>query len=284
MSAVARPPIRILGLCGFSQNKHVMHQRLGFLRKALKQQVEFDFVDPPFVIEKVDYATGNTKFADFDSETTMDENVTPETTPRAWFRSKDEEVNGKTIKTYIGLDQALADLHKYLIEQETPFDAVFGFSQGACMAALLTALLERPGLHPSFPAHPKLKPLKYCVSVGGFICSDEAYSNFYPIATPTLHIVGVNDTIVTPERSQTLIRVCDDARVEKHDGSHFIPSKASWKNFFVAYLTSFTDEGLQGDVPGPSSQPGGAASTTASANTTRPGTPEVTAGEEKSAL
>lgn len=41
MSAVARPPIRILGLCGFSQNKHVMHQRLGFLRKALKQQVEF---------------------------------------------------------------------------------------------------------------------------------------------------------------------------------------------------------------------------------------------------
>lgn len=42
-----------------------------------------DFVDPPFVIEKVDYATGNTKFADFDSETTMDENMTPETTPRS---------------------------------------------------------------------------------------------------------------------------------------------------------------------------------------------------------
>ena len=147
-----------------------------------------------------------------------------------------------------------------------------------------------------------------CVSVGGFICGDEAYSNFYPIQTPTLHIVGLNDTIVTPERSQTLIRVCDDARVEKHDGSkhlrlitarqiqvltpvseilplgHFIPSKANWKNFFVAYLTSFTEEGLQGDVPGPSSQPGGAASTTASATTTRPGTPDLPAGEEKSAL
>jgi hypothetical protein len=33
--------IRVLALCGFSQNKHVMHQRLGFLRKALKNKVEF---------------------------------------------------------------------------------------------------------------------------------------------------------------------------------------------------------------------------------------------------
>jgi hypothetical protein len=121
-------------------------------------------------------------------------------------------------------------------------------------------------------------------------------------------VVGLNDTIVTPERSQTLIRVCDDARVEKHDGSeylaphthpsdgsltrlrlqspisgHFVPSKANWKNFFVAYLTSFVEGGMEGDVPGPSSQPGGA-STTASANTTRPGTPDVAESDSKSAL
>ena len=121
-------------------------------------------------------------------------------------------------------------------------------------------------------------------------------------------MVGLNDTIVTPERSQTLIRVCDDARVEKHDGSeyselhshpsdgsltllsvrtpipgHFVPSKANWKNFFVAYLTSFVEGGMEGDVPGPSSQPGGA-STTASANTTRPGTPDLAESDNRSAL
>jgi len=41
-----------------------------------------EFVDPPFIIEKVDYTTGNTKFADFDSDPVNDENLTPETTPR----------------------------------------------------------------------------------------------------------------------------------------------------------------------------------------------------------
>jgi hypothetical protein len=41
MSGSAQPMIRVLALCGFSQNKHVMHQRLGFLRKALKNKVEF---------------------------------------------------------------------------------------------------------------------------------------------------------------------------------------------------------------------------------------------------
>ena len=48
-----------------------------------RQAHDIDCFDPPFVIEKVDYATGNTKFADFDSETTMDEDMTPETTPRS---------------------------------------------------------------------------------------------------------------------------------------------------------------------------------------------------------
>jgi len=41
-----------------------------------------EFVDPPFIIEKVDYTTGNTKFADFDSDPVNDDNLTPETTPR----------------------------------------------------------------------------------------------------------------------------------------------------------------------------------------------------------
>lgn len=41
-----------------------------------------EFVDPPFIIEKVDYNTGVTSFADFDSGTNLDENMTPEDTPR----------------------------------------------------------------------------------------------------------------------------------------------------------------------------------------------------------
>jgi hypothetical protein len=66
---------------------------------------------------------------------------------------------------------------------------------------------------------------------------------------------------------------------------HFIPSKANWKNFFVAYMTSFTENGLQGDVPPPGSHPGGGVSATNSAHTTRPGTPDDAGeGEGKSSL
>jgi hypothetical protein len=67
---------------------------------------------------------------------------------------------------------------------------------------------------------------------GGFATADPSLLHFYPLSLPTLHVLGRGDTIVTEERSQTLIRRCQDARVEQHDGGHFIPSKATWRHFF----------------------------------------------------
>lgn len=62
------------------------------------------------------------------------------------------------------------------------------------------------------------------ICCGGFEAADPALANFYPITTPTLHIIGKNDTIVTEERSRTLIRRCEDYRIEIHEGS-----KCSWQ-------------------------------------------------------
>jgi hypothetical protein len=103
--------------------------------------------------------------------------------------------------------------------------------------------MEKPALHPKFPAHPKLKPFKcklfhdhgsnfdsstltyryllVAICCGGFEAMDPAFASFYPVTTPTLHIIGKNDTIVTEEKSKTLIRRCDDYRVEMHDGGTF---------------------------------------------------------------
>ena len=39
-----------------------------------------------------------------------------------------------------------------------------------------------------------------------------------PYTTPTLHVLGTNDVVVIPERSQTLVDVSANARVIKHDG------------------------------------------------------------------
>lgn len=39
--------------------------------------------------------------------------------------------------------------------------------------------------------------------------------------TRTLHIVGVTDILVTPERARPLIDACTNARVEEHPGGMF---------------------------------------------------------------
>jgi predicted alpha/beta hydrolase family esterase len=74
------------------------------------------------------------------------------------------------------------------------------------------------------------------ISVGGFLPSatSPSFQDYFPLpaSLPTLHVVGRNDTLVTLERSQTLIDKCENARVEFHEGGHFTPSKSSWRHFF----------------------------------------------------
>lgn len=40
----------------------------------------------------------------------------------------------------------------------------------------------------------------------------------YGIEVPTLHVMGINDPVVTIERAETLKSVCRDAKVMKHPG------------------------------------------------------------------
>ena len=93
------------------------------------------------------------------------------------------------------------------------------------------------------------------IAVGGFYPASKnpSFDSVFPIAAslPTLHVMGRGDVVVPPERSQTLVDACENARVEYHDGGesnsalqkrgigglmlgtgHFTPSKASWRHFF----------------------------------------------------
>lgn len=59
---------------------------------------------------------------------------------------------------------------------------------------------------------------------------------------PVLHVLGDNDVVVTPERSQSLIDATLNGRVEHHTGGHFTPSKASWRHFLkYVYETHCVD-------------------------------------------
>lgn len=124
---------------------------------------------------------------------------------------------------------------------------------------------------------------QFCVAVAGFKPNSPLAQAIIgeSISTPVLHVIGRNDVIVVEERSQTLLDVTPNKRVEYHDGGmnflvsstprfsltdflgHFVPSKANWRAFFRDYLLKAPADA---DVPSPSastaaSQPASGAAT-----------------------
>ncbi|GAA5923132.1 alpha/beta hydrolase [Sporobolomyces koalae] len=253
------PVPRILMLPGYTQNAVIFSGRVGALRRALKDSAEFIFVDPPHVVQMP--TTSSDDFKDkFDSSAVAD-STAPEDTPRAWWFGEPSPEDGQRRK-YTRFDETIVYLRE-LIEKHQP-DAVWGFSQGATTAAILTALVENPSLDPVFsraPADPATswppKPFQFAILSAGFFPLDPRASAYFDVKpkTPTLHVLGRGDTIVGEERSVPLTHAFVNPRVEWHDGGHHTPSKASWRRFFQAYVELFGDEGKGpdgiADLPSP---------------------------------
>ncbi|CAK5263386.1 unnamed protein product, partial [Mycena citricolor] len=233
MSTISTP-VKVLVLHGYSQNASIFSKRLGALRKQCGKAVDFVFIDGPIILQPADLM-GAASTTSLGSEEGAE--------ARGWFKwnaSKNEAE---------GLAESLVMIRDLLKSQR--FDGVFGFSQGAGMAGLLSAMLERPESYPPFliygqPPHP---PFKFCVAVSGFrlngAIGDSVFATTYK--TPTLHVIGKTDIIVVEERSRKLVDLNESPRVEEHDGGHFVPSKGNWRKFLAAYLLDPT-----GDVPSPS--------------------------------
>ncbi|KAL8292138.1 hypothetical protein RQP46_001604 [Phenoliferia psychrophenolica] len=205
-----KAPMRVLMLCGYLQTASIFSGRLGNLRKAVKGFAELTFIEPPFIIDGDDNP---------DKEAPPLDTLKPEERPRGWWMMRGEA--GR--KAYTNFDECLEYVRKVLDEQG-PFDAVLGFSQGAGCAAIVAALLEKPTLHPAFAT-----------------CTHPRFSILFetPCHTPSLHIIGKQDMLVTEDRSLALAKAFTEARIEFHDGGHFIPSKTPWKNFLKEYFLAF---------------------------------------------
>ncbi|THH08007.1 hypothetical protein EW145_g3001 [Phellinidium pouzarii] len=237
---------KVLMLHGYSQNAATFLKRIGAVRKACGKDIDFVFIDAPNILYPSDLAGISTNALGAAEVSTKSQAVEldPAEIPRGWWKSNPEAT------IYEGVAESLEVLKAALIKDK--FEGVFGFSQGAAMAALLAAVLERPHLHQPFlvdgqSPHP---PLKFCVAVSGFKALDARWAPFFSpgYTTPTLHVLGLNDVVVVPERSRSLIAVSTNSRIATHDGGHFVPSKTLWRNFFRDYLKD-----PLGDVPLPPS-------------------------------
>lgn len=179
---------------------------------------EFTFINGPLLVQPIT-AAGDLDAPDGDDDKPVDENTPIEEQPRAWWRADDD---GK----YLDWDKTVAYLNNVL-ESDGPFDAVWGFSQGGCLAGLLAAGFENPSNMPGLKLPPGQGPLKFAIATSGFRSRDPAQQRLFekPIKTPVLHVLGRADQIVDLERSQTLVDVCTNSRVELHDGGHSLPSQ-----------------------------------------------------------
>jgi hypothetical protein len=115
--------------------------------------------------------------------------------------------------------------------REGPFDGVFGFSQGAALAALLAGL-------------PELE-LAFAIVVGGFVSSDAEHAPLYErlraARLPSLHLTGRSDTIVPERASRALAARFFEPLVLEHDGGHVVAAtpaiRAATRRFLETMAT-----------------------------------------------
>lgn len=181
---MSAPKLKILALHGYTSNAFILQRRLGAIRKACRDVAEFVFVNGPLRVEPITAAPESLD-APTTSSAATDPDLPLEEQPRAWWRACDDG-------TYQQFDQTIDFLNEQFARLG-PFDGVFGFSQGACMAALIASAFEDPTRYPRFILPPSQGPLRFCIAVSGFQARDPKIQALFPpsgIHTPFLHVLG----------------------------------------------------------------------------------------------
>ncbi|KAJ2158220.1 hypothetical protein GGF46_003932 [Coemansia sp. RSA 552] len=224
---MAKP--KILCLHGFGEDSVLFKIRARNFCGVVGDSADLVFVDAPIDIGILRETTGNV----------VDADIAKEFTNLAWWWARSD----RTLEAR-GIDRSLAFVKKVLTEQG-PFDGVLGFSQGATMAAIVTALLEgqcdQGALSLGDIDHP---PFKFAVFAGAFKLDVPQFSHVYSqgIATPTMHMLGTYDTVVEPERSRALVNLCVAPEVFEFVGGHFLPHTPKCARAMRAFLARFIPE------------------------------------------
>ncbi len=108
------------------------------------------------------------------------------------------------------------------------FDGVFGFSQGAALAAIVAGMCAL-----SF---------RFAILVGGFMSSDEdhapCYQHLRDAEVPSLHIIGRADGVVASPASHQLASCFRAPVVLEHEGGHVVAATPAILSGSRAFLTA----------------------------------------------
>ncbi|WP_158813983.1 hypothetical protein [Methylocapsa sp. S129] len=194
--------LRILGLHGYRGSAQILRRQLAPLADGLNDLAEFVSIDAPSL------AGGDFGWW----RATAIEGAAAEADARV----------GMGVKRYQGW-RTTVDAIVAAFARQGPFDGLFGFSQGAALAALLVGLRTRDG---SPGSGAKSLAFDFAIMVGGFVSADADLARLYGERAnydlPSAHIMGRSDAIVPGEASSALASKFRNPLILEHDGGHVI--------------------------------------------------------------
>ncbi len=98
------------------------------------------------------------------------------------------------------------------------FDGIFGFSQGAALTGLLTAVQESGSAPPEFR-------FDFAIMVGGFTSDQPRHTEMlqHKLTTPSVHVIGRSDVIIPRKDSLRLADRFANPLIIEHPGGHIVP-------------------------------------------------------------
>jgi len=176
--------LRVLCLHGYHGNGSILRDQMEPLTATLRPDIEFAYVNAPSL------ATGDFGWwhEGFDG----------------WERTRDWAIE--------------------LVGAGPRFDGIFGFSQGAALAGLLTAVQESGNAPPQFHFGFGFG-FGFAIMVGGFTSNLPKHADLFrhKLTTPSIHVIGRSDVIVPRKDSLRLADRFADPLVLEHPGGHTVP-------------------------------------------------------------
>lgn len=207
--------MKLLVLHGFIQNGEVLRSHLAGLFKGLPAYVEDLYPDAPHVcseqsVERLQALTSS-----------------DQSPPHlCWWNATDDG------SVYRGYERSVAAL-RALIRDDEPF-ALLGFSQGAVLSAVLTALAERGEF-----ARPR-----FSVLVAGRVPRAHALQPLFTttLTTPSLHVWGERDVLGGQESSKLVDKFSQQTRqVLRWNGPHVVPTFGPAAADLLSFICSRAD-------------------------------------------
>ncbi|KAJ5370012.1 uncharacterized protein N7496_006104 [Penicillium cataractarum] len=210
---------RVLMLHGHGQSAEIFYPKTRRLRKAFQDASD----EAPFDFE---FLSGVWP-------------AYPDREDRDWYRVWGYGEEADRIR---GLARSLEYIQDTL-ERKGPFIGIVGFSSGAAMAALVTSILEKREPMCGLSRKTSHSPFQFTICLSGFKLQNSYYEGFYrtKILTPSLHVSGSLDAVITPEQTKSLASHFHNVQLFEFFRGHYVPQSKE----FCAALTKFLKENLK---------------------------------------